>query len=567
MKRLILKKMYLLSTPEKRGRVIEFHRRATIIKGGNDTGKSSIIKSIYATFGADPEILHYRWKDAIVISLIKFSVDDNEYSILRAGKSYSLFDSESKILGTYVGVTNGIGPVLAGLLNFGLLLTSREGLTVVPPPKYIFAPFYLDQDKGWTTTWAGFSGLKQFSHWRKNVVEYHTGLYPNEFYKLKSEVEAIKQALKDPKMQQSSLIKLKKSHEERLSIAGFDINIRDFQEEVNRLLTLCQEIKSAEEMYKSQMIELRNHESSLNKQLSVVSAAKAELDKDYNYLIHQLDDHIECPICGSEYENSFAARFGLAADVDDCTTIILEIRDELEFVRLKIGKVMSEINDARVSLREVESLLLNRKEEVTLQQLIENEGKKQMGALIIDELNNIQEIISRMELQQSQAEVQMKRFQDKERKRRIAGIYREYMRRYLRRLNVHNMKREAYKEMHCKISEMGSDLIRAQLAYFMSIIEVISIEGSGVFCPIVIDSPQQQDQDVDNYSAMLEFINDRLPENSQLILALVDDSDVEFGGTIIELNEENYALSQEEYPETVGVMRYYIDAHMQQSDA
>jgi hypothetical protein len=58
------------------------------------------------------------------------------------------------------------------------------------------------------------------------------------------------------------------------------------------------------------------------------------------------------------------------------------------------------------------------------------------------------------------------------------------------------------------------------LAYYYAILHTIHRYGSGTFCPVVIDSPNQQGQDDANLPKMLEFILDEQPPESQLVLGV-----------------------------------------------
>jgi hypothetical protein len=80
-----------------------------------------------------------------------------------------------------------------------------------------------------------------------------------------------------------------------------------------------------------------------------------------------------------------------------------------------------------------------------------------------------------------------------------------------------------------------------------------------LFCPIVIDSPNQQDQDGVNLERMLRFIRDERPRESQLVLALVDDCGIDFGGSTVELYRKNSVLGEEEYEELSMLVREFID--------
>ena len=74
--------MRILSLKEKAGKKIEFSEGVNIIQGNNDTGKSSLLKSIYYTFGADPS-MHPIWDSANPISIIDFEYDSKKYTIMR----------------------------------------------------------------------------------------------------------------------------------------------------------------------------------------------------------------------------------------------------------------------------------------------------------------------------------------------------------------------------------------------------------------------------------------------------------------------------------------------------
>ena len=64
MKNLRFHELLLASEVEKTARRVRFHKDATVIRGDNDTGKSSIIKSLYRTLGAEPQNIHARWEVA-----------------------------------------------------------------------------------------------------------------------------------------------------------------------------------------------------------------------------------------------------------------------------------------------------------------------------------------------------------------------------------------------------------------------------------------------------------------------------------------------------------------------
>src|SRR5690242_2515606 len=192
----LIKRLVLMSSDTERARTINFHKRATVITGENDTGKSSLIKSIYYAFGAEPRMLA-KWKETVSKILVHFAVADRGFSLLRNGNSFTIFDETGKPLDSFTSVTKGLGIHLAQLFKFGIKLTSRSGELITPPPAYQFLPFYIDQDKGWVETWDSFKNLQQLKNWRRDLIEYHVGLKPNDYYETKGKHLKVKEQMNE----------------------------------------------------------------------------------------------------------------------------------------------------------------------------------------------------------------------------------------------------------------------------------------------------------------------------------------------------------------------------------
>jgi hypothetical protein len=186
MKNLQLKRLLLLSVREKAAQIVEFDPNTTVVLGENDTGKSCLIKSVYAAFGADPAKVNPTWLDAKVDIFVDFTVDGVPHSILRSGNNFGLYNGDGEAVWSGTGVTRGIGPELARLLSFGLTLPDRGGELIIPPPAFLFLPFYVDQDVSWVGNWNSFASLQMFSNYRKDVASFHAGLRPNEYYQAKA---------------------------------------------------------------------------------------------------------------------------------------------------------------------------------------------------------------------------------------------------------------------------------------------------------------------------------------------------------------------------------------------
>jgi hypothetical protein len=78
--------------------------------------------------------------------------------------------------------------------------------------------------------------------------------------------------------------------------------------------------------------------------------------------------------------------------------------------------------------------------------------------------------------------------------------------------------------------------------------------SSSCYCPLIIDSPNQQDQDIEHVDKIMEFINENQPENSQMILGLAETYGVNFNCKTIELTEKYNLLQKSEYSEVHDII-------------
>jgi uncharacterized protein YoxC len=560
MKELRISEILLISDLEKTARRIKFHPQTTVIIGKNDTGKSAVLKSIYRTFGAEPPQIHPSWKNAEVTSLVRFSVEGTQYSILRKEGLIGLYDATDHVIGAFHSISNELAPVFANLVGFGLKLQSRGGELSTPPPAYFFLPYYIDQDKGWNDNWASFIRLSQFADYRRNVAEYHTGIRPNEYYAARGELQLLLQKLEKLSDEIRVLKQVQNRMQERTATTSFDLSLENFQAEIEDLLSEAQKLLKIEEDLKGDLERKISSRNQMDLQLQIVQRALSEVSADYRFATGELtEDSVDCPTCGAKYSNSFSERFEIAKDEERLQTFLMKLQDEKRQTENEIDKVRQKFDDNRIEVQKIRALLETKREKVTLAMILQSEGRKEVVGefkVALEELNAKETKISE---EADKYRSDLKALEDPDRIRQIQNAYLEFMGLYLSRLKVDRLGEASYRRIDSKIQESGSDQPRALLAYYFSILQVIrSFSSSSTICPIVIDSPNQQDQDSENLRTMLEFIRDNRPQNTQLILAVAEDLGVTFDGATINLQTRNSVLDEKEYIPVHDIIRPLI---------
>jgi len=560
-KKLVLEEMFLLSLSEKRAKKVSFDRRRTIVRGDNQTGKSCLVKSIYRTFGAEPP-LHPQWKKADVSSLIRFTVNQVRYAILKHGSSdaHSIFDANNDLIDTFDSVTKGLAPFFADLLNFKIKLPNREQKQITPPSNYLFLPFYIDQDKSWSSNWSGFQRLGQLPNWRDAIVNYHTGIKGNEWYQTRGEADQVKEEIKKLTDEKGVLKNVLDNLQEKLANVQFNISIDAFKHEVSELLKECAVMNTAQEKLKANLVDIHNHRIILETQIKITEQALNEARKDYAYMVEELPDGgIECPTCGAEYHNAFAERFAIAQDEQKCFELLQELYAELAKVEQRLRDENKKYTGSIKEMERIKGLLATRQGDISLKDLIESEGKKEIKGIfekkISDTVNSIYDKSYALEGLTKKLE----KLQDKNQQEEILDTYRRLMKAYLQELNVTSLTENSYRRISASISESGSAKPRALTAYYYSILQIIQKYSAAAFCPIVIDAPNLQEQDDENLHRILNFIKDHQPEDAQLILALGKDLTIDFGGAVIELHDHEKLLQESEYDNVYSEMQPFLE--------
>jgi hypothetical protein len=290
-------------------------------------------------------------------------------------------------------------------------------------------------------------------------------------------------------------------------------------------------------------------------QIVIANNTINDLQEDIEYISkHEIEDHVDCPMCGAVYKNTFEERLAVAQDEDRCHELLSQLRDDLSDTTKKIEQTNRHFVEAKSEFARVDEILNTKRGKLQLRDLIENEGRKEAHRVIRADIEAVEQQIAEIDKDILSVKGEMERFDDAERKKTITKRYRDLMRSFLFDVEVHTLKHEKL-FVYSNISETGSDLPRALLAYYYSILQLMQENSTAAFCPIVIDSPNQQDQDLVNLKKMLYFIRDQRPKHSQIVLGLVDDCGVDFDGDVIELTDKYQLLQSRGYADVAEDVR------------
>jgi hypothetical protein len=557
MKNLRLQRLLLCSDHEKAARIVQFDQHRTVILGENDTGKSCLIKSIYAVFGADAYKTNDNW-DAVKANLfLEFTVDGVPFRIMRSGSFFALFDGDGEIIWNGSGIVSGIGPEIARLLDFKLTLQDRKGEQIIPPPAFCFLPFYVDQDIGWLRSWASFAGLQMFENSKRDVAYFHAGLRPNEYYLAKATKLAADRARDDLKVDRKALDRAAERLQAGRRPVRFDLSPQDFASRIEVLLSECQILQDQQDKVQRGLSDLYSKRTSLLEQSEIAGTALAELDADFDFMRKAVDTEIVCPTCGTAHLNDFANKFGLISDAETCRGFLLEVRQEIEVADQQISAERARFETFGENIDRINAILSEERGELKLRDLIEGESERMVDRAIAAERVDINSKIGEQDARSDEASATMKSFEDRKFQKTIKDRYFQYMKQFISELRVPGLSERNYKQIDCVINETGSDLPRALLAYYYAFVHTMRAASASSLCPLIVDSPVQQDQDPDNATRIIKFALERVPNGTQLILGTVSLHGADYDGYVIRTEDKYHLLSSDAYEEVSDLMKPY----------
>jgi len=569
MKSLRFKKLWLVSEQSRAARSIDFHTKMTLLVGKNHTGKSTLIKHIFKTLGCETKGKSDRW-DTLSVSVLRFQLDNTDYLVYRRANVFALKNESSgaiQVTTTY----SEWSEIIARLFDFRLMLPTHQDSLGQATPPFLFLPFYLDQDGSWLKQWNSFEKLSQFSAWQKSVISYVTGQRPNGYYvakfeetKVKAEVSQLSQELG---VVQAALARVKKS----LPRAAVRLDTNAFKQEIANLLRDSTQLKQEQESLRSKAFEQASAKESISTQIAMAKDALRDLEGDLRYLTETKPEAtLLCPTCGTEHENGFPVRLELIDDAFTLRKIIAELETDKQKIDEALAGIQGKLNRVKVKVRAIEQTLQTKKGALRLQDVVDSQSVEVVHGAFAKDLDVLKKRLSEREGLAAELKDKAAKFDLPERTKEINGYYAERMELFASELGAQDLREDVKKKPDATITASGSALPRSLLAYQFAVLHTAKEKGDAKLFPVVVDSPNQQGQDAEHLTQMLNFIVKRVPSDQQLILSVEErPANLIFEGTTIELltpygllEAECYDAIADELRDLVLEVAKGVDAHL-----
>lgn len=540
MSKIIFKELLIADIGKKTAQLVRFTDGKNLLTSSNNhVGKSLICKSLYYTLGAEA-FFSDTWKRVNSLYWLIIDVDGNEYKIVRKNYMFTIYEPNGCIVKLFR--VKELTEYLNKIFNLDIKLVAKDGNKTIisSAPVFMYLPYYIDQENGWTPDTESFDRLSQFSKpQRKISLFYHLGIYGEDFVEksLKHKELLDEQAKEDQEYQDCKRIVdylqdlLNKNGNILADETELAEKIRQNKAKLDALLFKLEKLKG-------EIIKLENEKTlSMHTKDQLGSFLKKENKQK------KVSHNVLCPKCGYEFSLNFKQRFEREYLLENIAVELSEVSGTISACQEKLEKKNKQYVEARNSFTLLERYissdenLYNRYIKIKSVHSLIEENNQRIGALTVTKekrSESIKLLSKELREYQNRADEAEKLY-----KHNLAQLFAE--------LNIASQEVNAsVYSIGDNISASGAYKDRVILAkYYAFLITKLKLAGNIVSLPVVIDSPRGDEQDKGNAKIIMDFIlGDKNIEN-QVIVATIDGSEFvtnEMTVNIINLQNEKHAL-------------------------
>ena len=514
MKNMYFKNILIADIQNKTARFVSFKKGLNVITSSeNHVGKSSIIKSLYYTLGAEVKFDN-RWNKNSKITVVTIDVDGLEYRVVRFIKKFAIF-KETKLILLTDSVTKQLAPKLAEIFDFYVYLTEKndEKRVVQAPPAFTFMPYYIDQDNGWTELYNSFERMNQFSKQeRAKSLYFHLNIYTKDRIELQARKDKYKSEKKELETEeQQQIITINALSKELNSIIpAYNEKELESQLEIPRkgIEELVKVIGQKRNTIQKLQTSLEQHENQLN---IIHKFQQIEVHEENNNHIYT------CPNCGFELEDNLYKIVRNNYNQSNAAYLYTQIELIVDNIKEELITQEQQYIDLMKNLKTQENIYDESKDAYDI--YLRYRGLKETLRKYQNELG-----INRISQNKKEENIKKinKELKKQPNKKMIECIYIDYVKRNILSLGAWARDYEGNISLLKGINAQGSLMPKIILSQYIGLFQTMkAINCPTIRFPFVVDSPRSMESSVTSSKEILEMIS-KINLLPQIIVATVD---------------------------------------------
>ena len=555
MKRLMIRKLIVISQSESRSLEVPFEKGLNIILGGNKTGKSSIIKSIFTTLGCECKRVEADWKKLVSTYLLFFKYGERQFCIVRQDKKFQIFENINNDFSCIIE-TNAFheySNCLMDILEIKMPCISKDGKQFNITPPLLFRFQYIDQDEGWSKIADSFKNVAYIKDWKANTNKYVCGYLDDSYYALQAQkAEHILE--RDDKKKELNYNQNFVSRITSTLTRIEDIeSVEDVTTDIELLLAKAEELRKLQFSYNAEMTVLENDIYINQHKLHIVEHNLIETKKDIEYAMTQ-EDELICPFCGTIYSNGINEQLNITSDYAHCENLIAELISSISVATKELEELKNKYNDVSVEIQSIEQKVQNTQELLSYSSFYKSKGQFEIYESCKRQLDVLQGEINSCV---SKIAITDEKINEKKSKERSKDI-REDIERYCRTLaDAINVPKTFIKlrDFVQVINRTGSETPRLVYMY-QSALYLYNLERAySPFNFYVVDTPNQQGQDTENLGSIFKSLELFLSDEGQVIVGTERETGMEEkASNVIKLTGKRRCLNNINYKKHIELL-------------
>ena len=555
MKRLMIRKLIVISQSESRSLEVPFEKGLNIILGGNKTGKSSIIKSIFTTLGCECKRVEADWKKLVSTYLLFFKYGERQFCIVRQDKKFQIFENINHDFSCIIE-TNAFheySNCLMDILEIKMPCISKDGKQFNITPPLLFRFQYIDQDEGWSKIADSFKNVAYIKDWKANTNKYVCGYLDDSYYALQAQkAEHILE--RDDKKKELNYNQNFVSRITSTLTRIEDIeSVEDVTTDIELLLAKAEELRKLQFSYNAEMTVLENDIYINQHKLHIVEHNLIETKKDIEYAMTQ-EDELICPFCGTIYSNGINEQLNITSDYAHCENLIAELKSSISVATKELEELKNKYNDVSVEIQSIEQKVQNTQELLSYSSFYKSKGQFEIYESCKRQLDVLQGEINSCV---SKIAITDEKINEKKSKERSKDI-REDIERYCRTLaDAINVPKTFIKlrDFVQVINRTGSETPRLVYMY-QSALYLYNLERAySPFNFYVVDTPNQQGQDTENLGSIFKSLELFLSDEGQVIVGTERETGMEEkASNVIKLTGKRRCLNNINYKKHIELL-------------
>ena len=554
--------LWILSEKDACARHLTFHPEKNLLAGGNDTGKSRILKHLVWALGCEPPRRAAGDFDSNVVTAVYVTVGGKNLTFLRQNRRQAAFDD----LGLLLFATDSASAwnkFFAETFDFPLKLQRHEeGKFDFAGPGYALLPSYIDQDNGWGTKWITFTNLTQFAKWQPAVFNSFTGLKPAAHVRsqlLRDQAAfRLKMAKAESKLQSSSYERVVAM----LPTETTAIDEKQFAQELRALSDQAQSLRAAQDQARTDLFNIAQQRQQKTAELLLAIASERELVEDQVFLAGYTDNApLACPTCSHVHTTSFYARQVLAEDANNIHEVVIRLQSQLDKLNANEVALQASLNSVAVRLRALNKSLNTKHEGRPLADIVVAKSLSTLKHAYDLSRRDLAAEIDELAVEKKGLDDELATLTDKGREKRVKKHFSDELISFADKLDINKTEIASNIKIGSRSpGASGSNAPRAVLAMHLALLSTHKQFGDGPTFPLIVDTPQQSGQDPLSLGRMLSAILGNSISGQTMVAteSIPDGWQAPSDCHLLEFEDKRHLLREKEFRIGVNALSYMV---------